>query len=253
MLKLSACIEMIYSDLPFVERIAQVGRAGLRAFEFWGWEDKDIDAIGEAKDKAGVAVASIVGSGGGDLVDPAQRGAFVQGVGKSIETAHRLGCKTLIIVTGNGRAGVPRAAQHHSIVEGLKQAAPLAEAESVTLALEPLNILVDHKGYYLSTSAEGFQILNEVASPNVKLLYDIYHQQITEGNLIANIEAGIKDIAHFHVADVPGRHEPGTGEINYRNVFKRIDALGYQGYVGLEYGPVADAGDTLRHVMELAS
>ena len=253
MLNLSVCIEMIYRDLPFTDRIAQVGQVGIPAFEFWGWENKDIDAIGEAKEKAGLAIASCAGSGGGALVDPAERNAFVEGVGKSVEVAHRLSCKTLIITTGNEQAGVSREDQHQSIVEGLKQAAPLAEAGKVTLALEPLNILVNHKGYYLSTSAEGFQILEEVGSPNVKLLYDIYHQQITEGNLIDHIEAGIQDIAHFHVADVPGRHEPGTGEINYRNVFKKIDALGYEGYIGLEYMPLSDASQTLKHVIGLAS
>jgi len=226
---------------------------GIPAFEFWGWDNKDLDAIDEAKEKAGLAVASCVGSGGGVLVDPTQRAAFVEGVGKSIEVAHQLDCKTLIITTGNELVDVSREDQHASIVEGLKQAAPLAASGKVTLALEPLNILVNHKGYYLSTSAEGFQILEEVGSPHVKLLYDIYHQQITEGNLIANIEAGIQSIGHFHVADVPGRHEPGTGEINYRNVFKKIEALGYKDYVGLEYTPQKEAGETLKHVMALAS
>jgi hydroxypyruvate isomerase len=120
------------------------------------------------------------------------------------------------------------------------------------VVVEPLNVLVDHPGYYLTASAEGFEILDEVGSQAVKLLFDIYHQQITEGNLLANIVPHIKQIGHFHVADVPGRHEPGTGEINYANVFHAIDKAGYEGFVGLEYWPTVPAADTLRTVRALA-
>jgi hydroxypyruvate isomerase len=110
---------------------------------------------------------------------------------------------------------------------------------------------VNHKGYYLATSAEGFEVIREVGSPAVKLLFDIYHQQITEGNLIANIRAGIDLIGHFHTADNPGRNELGTGEINYRNVFKAIEETGYQGF-GLEYAPIADPAETLKGALALA-
>jgi len=116
------------------------------------------------------------------------------------------------------------------------------------LVIEPLNVLVDHPGYYLTTSAEGFEILDEVDSPNVKLLYDIYHQQVTEGNLIATITSHIAQIAHFHVADVPGRHEPGTGEINWVNVLRAIDEAGYAGYVGLEYMPTGATVESLEYI-----
>ena len=126
----------------------------------------------------------------------------------------------MLVTTGNEIEGVRRGNQHQSIVDGLKLAAEILEGAGITFSLEPLNILVNHKGYYLYTSEEGFQIVDQVGSPNVGLLFDIYHQQITEGNLIANITASIDKITHFHVADVPGRHEPGTGEINYRNVLR---------------------------------
>ncbi len=141
---------------------------------------------------------------------------------------------------------------HTSIVEGLGQAAPMVEEAGLFLAVEPLNVLVDHPGYYLTTSEEGFDILGEVGSPNVKLLFDIYHQQITEGNLLDNIIPNIGSISHFHVADVPGRHEPSTGEINYSNVFAAIEKTGYGGYVGLEYGPTGDTAESLKIVQALA-
>lgn len=188
----------------------------------------------------------------GHLVDPTVRNEFIKGVKTSVETAHKLECPTLLVTVGNELEGVPRKKQHESIVEGLREASKIAEKASVTLALEPLNVLVDHKGYYLYSSAEGFEILREVNSSNVKLLYDIYHQQITEGNLIDTITKNIGSIAHFHVGDVPGRHEPGTGEINYANVFKKIDEAGYRGYVSLEFRPLKDPKEALEKVKKLA-
>jgi hydroxypyruvate isomerase len=133
----------------------------------------------------------------------------------------------------------------------LKHVAPLFEAFGVTLIVEPLNILCNHMGYYLASSYEAFGICAEVGSKNIKVLYDIYHQQITEGNLIPTIRKYFDLIGHFHVADVPGRNEPGTGEINYRNVFGAIEALGYDKYVGLEYSPTIDTAETIKKVIDL--
>jgi hydroxypyruvate isomerase len=112
-------------------------------------------------------------------------------------------------------------------------------------------VLVDHKGYYLATSEEGFRMVDVVGSPRVRLLFDIYHQQITEGNLIANITANIGKISHFHVADVPGRHQPGTGEINYLNVFRAIAAKGFTGFLGLEMWPTVDHTKAVRESISL--
>jgi len=187
----------------------------------------------------------------GRLVDYSTRSEFINGLKESLETAHKLECSTLIVTVGNEIAGVPRSKQHESIVKCLREAAGFAEEADVTLVLEPLNVLVDHKGYYLYSSREGFEIVNEVNSPNVRLLYDIYHQQIMEGNLIDTITRNIDLIGHFHVADVPGRHEPGTGEINYANVFRSIEKAGYKGYVGLEFEPLTSSEEALRKVMNL--
>lgn len=247
MAKLSVCIEMVFGELPFEQRIKAVKEAGLSAFEFWGWRKKDLDAILRAKEETGLSLAAMVAEYDQPLTDPTHKDAFVAGVRDSIAAARRLGANTLIVTTGN-ELPTPRPVQHDAIVAGLRAAAPLAEDAGMTLVVEPLNILVNHKGYYLATSAEGFQIVGEVGSPAVKLLFDIYHQQITEGNLIDNITAGIANIGHFHSADVPGRYEWGTGEINYRNVIAAIDKLGYQGYVGLEYRPSTTSVESLARV-----
>ena len=253
MIKYSACIEALYRDLPFIDRIEKVAAVGMKAFEFWGWGNKDIDAIKAAKDEFGLEVATFGADVGGPLVDPSNRDKLPEALKRSAEVAHKLDCQRMLVTTGNEIQGVRRGEQHQSIVDGLRAAAEIVETEGITLCLEPLNILVNHKGYYLYTSAEGFQIIEEVDSPNVGLLYDIYHQQITEGNLIATITANIDKIAHFHVADVPGRHEPGTGEINYRNVFKSISDSGYDGFVGLEFWPECPDDDALKMLLDMTT
>jgi hydroxypyruvate isomerase len=251
MLKFSVCIEALYNKYPFIERIEKVSAIGMKYFEFWGWGNKDIDAIKSAKDKYGLEVAIFGADAGGPLVDPANRIKIADGMKKSAVVAHKLDCKRLILTTGNEIAGVSRNDQHRSIVEGLKIAARIMEDEDLTLCLEPLNVLVNHKGYYLSTSKEAFQIVDEVGSPKVKILYDIYHQQITEGNLIDTITANIDKIGHFHFADVPGRHEIGTGEINYKNVFKSISETKYEGFLGTEYWPIGSDDESLKNIMEM--
>jgi len=251
MLRLSVCIEMIFRELPFLDRIDAVAEAGYHAFEFWSWKTKDLDGILERKRKYGLDIATFSVEHEGRLVDYSTINKFINGLKESIKTAQKLECSTLLVTTGNELPGVPRSKQHGSIVKCLKEAARIAEKAGIVLALEPLNTLIDHKGYYLYSSQEGFEILNEVNSPNVKLLYDIYHQQIMEGNLINTITKHIGQIAHFHVADVPGRHEPGTGEINYINIFRSIEKTGYNGYVGLEFKPLMSSKEALKRVMNL--
>ena len=260
-MKLSVCICMVLREVEFVDRIARVQEAGYGAFEFWGWSGLDLDAVGAAKDATGLELAALCvdssepevkkALGGGSLVNPEVRPAFVAAARETIAVARRLGTSTIIATCGNEQEGLSREVMHQSIVDGLKAVAPAAEDAGVTFVLEPLNTLVDHKGYYLWSSAEGFDICRAVGSPGVKLLYDIYHQQIMEGNLIQNITENIGLIGHFHAADVPGRHEFGTGEINYANVLARIDQAGYDGFVGLEYGPTGDSAESLATIREI--
>jgi hydroxypyruvate isomerase len=251
-LNVSVCIEMLLTDLDLLARPAAVAAAGYSAIELWHWSGKPMDDLQAAADAAGVKIVCFHCEATVPLVNPETTAQWIADAQGSLAEARRRGVSTLIVATGQEIVGLPRAAQHAAIVAGLKGLAPFAEAEGMTLVLETLNILVDHKGYYLCTSDEGFEIVDEVASPAVKLLYDIYHQQITEGNLIARITAGIANIGHFHVADVPGRHEPGTGEINYTNVFAKIAELGYDGHVGLEFTSTTTAAEALAKVKVIA-
>lgn len=250
--RLSVCIDMILTEIPFLERMERIKQIGYTAFEFWAWKNKDVEAIARKRSELGLEVATLMGSGWKHMNTEEARKSFVTEIRESLPVARRLGSKTLIVTTGFEDKRLPRSDQRTGYVAALKAAAPFAEEAGITLVLEPLNTRVDHPMYYLHTAKEGLEIIDEVRSPSVKLLFDIYHHQVMEGNIIEDIKKSIASIAHFHVADVPGRHEPGTGEINYASVFRAIAATNYQGFVGLEYKPSRAAEETLRDVLRLA-
>ncbi len=264
-MKLSACIEMLFREAPFEQRVALAAEAGFAAVEFWGWPGKNLDAIAEATKAAGISAAvCCVGTADpvreaafaeGAMLVPQNAGLYAEMVEETIEAVSPLGIRTLIATTGQQLAGVSREAQCDAVVACLAAAAPVLEKHGFTIVLEPLNTLVDHKGYFLSRAAEAVQILRQVDSPHVQLLYDIYHQQVTEGNLIATITEHIRLIGHIHIADVPGRHQPGSGEINWRNVLGAIHRSGYAGYLGCEYTTSAGLPTlaSAREVLDLAA
>jgi len=241
----SACIEMLFTEVPFVDRIAKAGEAGFDAIEFWNCDDKDLGAIKDAVASAGIRIASFQSNRGGTLIEPSHREKFVSGIAESLEKARELDSGALFLLTdelGDDRSVKFKSTlsfdeKRESVLVGLKAIAPLAEKAGITIVLEPLNTLVDHPGYFLDSVDLGAQLVREVANPKIRLLFDIYHVQVMQGNLIERLREHLDVIGHVHVADVPGRHEPGTGEINYRNVFKSLKEAGYDKTVGFEYVP----------------
>jgi len=246
-LRPSVCVDAVFEGQSIADATKQVKACGINAFEFWGWWDKDISEVIASRDANGLAISACC-TKFISLVDPATREDYLQGLADSIEAAKQLRTQTLISQVGDFRTGVSREEQHQSLVEGLKAAAPMLEAGGVTLVIEPLNELVNHPGYYLIRSDEAFEIIDEVGSANVKVVFDIYHQQISEGHLIHNIVSNIDKIAHFHAAGNPGRHELSHGEINYPKVFAAIQETDYDGFVGLEYWPLQDPQIGLKEV-----
>ena len=182
-LKPSVCIDSVFEGQSFHAACRAVRAAGISAIEFWGWWDKDLDALQEAQQENDLVISACC-TKFISLVNPADRSAYIDGVAASIEAAHRLGTDILISQVGDVRGGVPRAAQHDSLVEGLREVAPLLEQAKITLVIEPLNERVNHPGYYLVRSDEAFQIIDEVNSDLIKVVFDIYHQQISEGDLV---------------------------------------------------------------------
>src|SRR5712692_1672483 len=256
--KLSVRVEALFHDMNLEQMMAKVAEGGYKGFEFGNWRAQDPAVITKLKNKLGLECACLVGNRavnpkGMTLVDPADREGFLAEIKASTEAAKRFESTRLVTLTGNALAGVPREAQHASIVEGLKRAHDVVAPHGVTLIVEPLNTLVDHAGYYLNHTPEAFEIMREVSSPNVKILFDIYHVQIMDGNLIDSIRKNIAAIGHFHVGDVPGMHEPGTGEIQYANVFKAIREAGFRDFVAMEYVPSKDPMATLAEVRSMAA
>ena len=232
----SVCIDAVFERVSSSEAIKTVKQSGIDAFEFWGWWDRDLDSIVTAKQENQMQISACC-TKFISLVDPQLREDYLQGLSDTIQTAKQIDCQTVISQVGDFREGIPRGDQHQSLVDGLRESAKLLEGSGITLVIEPLNELVNHAGYYLIRSDEAFEIIDKVNSPHVKVVFDIYHQQISEGHLIQNITANIDKIGHFHAAGNPGRHELTRGEIHYPSVFDAIRSTNFEGYVGLEYWP----------------
>ena len=248
-MKLSVCIDAVFHGRDFYESMEEVRRSGISAFEFWSWWDKDTDAIRSKSEELGLTVAAFC-TKFISLVDPALHDAYLDGLKESIQTAKKLRCSTLISQTG-ADTGRPREEQLDALIKGLKKCAPCLEQNNITLVLEPLNTKVDHRGYFLSRSDEAFNVIREVGSDHVKLLFDIYHQQITEGDVTRTLRENMSEIGHFHAAGNPGRHELDTGELNYPYIFSEIENSGYKRFVGLEYFPQGDPSGGLRSAVKI--
>ena len=184
------------------------------------------------------------------LTDPQYRNLWVEGLRQSCIAAQRLGVKRLITQVGKD-TGAPREEQHASIVAGLMAGIPILEEYGVTVMIEPLNTYVNHPGYYLWSSAEAFEIIRRVNHPNVKMVYDIYHQQVMEGNIIPSILNNLDCIAHLHGAGHPGRNELQFGENDYHVILAAADKAGYTSAMGLEYQPLLDPMESLKKAKEL--
>lgn len=249
-LRFSVCVETLFADKPFEQRLEYVADLGFPAFEFWTRQGKDMNITLALKMALRLECAAFVASTA-SMVDPAQRLQFLGDVTRAASLAVDLACANLIVTSGPAMPGVPYDEQRWNLVDVLKQAAETAADADVVLVLEPLN-QQDHPGAFLSSSDEGFAIVREVNSPHVKLLFDVYHQQISEGDLTRRLVQNMDLIGHIHVADVPGRHEPGTGEINYEHLFGVLREQGYRGFVGLEYRPRVDAIASLKAVRALS-
>lgn len=262
MTRASISLEMIYRNEPFVDRLDRVADHGFDTVEFGTWSTRDLTAIERRLDENGLSVHQIAATRETPLqpealeralTDPTKQETVVADIEASVETAARLGCPNLVVLVGPALDTYTHEEMYESVVACLREAAPAAEDAGVTLVVEPLNTAVDHPGYFLARSRVGFDIVRDVDSPAVKLLFDVYHQQVTEGNIIDTVTSNLDDIGHVHVADVPGRHEPGTGELNYPNILTALADAGYDGHVGFEYIAAEDDDRALQTIRELVT
>ncbi|GGH81849.1 hydroxypyruvate isomerase [Pullulanibacillus pueri] len=233
--------------LYHLEKIKEHGFHGLEYYSWWNLED--LDQIAKAQERLGVGIIGTC-TKEFNLVDPSKREAYLAGLRETLVACQKLNIPAMITQTGNAIEGVSREQQRSTMVETLKQCAPLLEEAGVILEIEPLNGLVDHAGHYLQRSDEAVSIIDEVDSPNIKLVFDVYHQQITEGNVIRNATQYVERINHYHIADNPGRKQPGTGELNYVNILRAIQETGFDGFVGLECGYTIETDQAIEQFKE---
>lgn len=254
-----ACIDTLYTELPWKERFQAAKDDGFVAIEFWDWRTCDLEATRKAADEAGVIISGFNGDADYSLVDPAHKEKYIDVLKQSIQAAKVLGAKSVTIHSNAvGEGGI--VVNHYddlsdtvklcSMYDMLLVCAKIAEEEEINLNLEALNVTTDHAGNFLRHTQMGAEICRLIGSPRLKLLYDVYHMQINEGCICDTISNYSDQFGHIHIADAPGRHEPGTGEINYKNVLRHLEACGYQGLAGYELFPVTDTATAVRAIME---
>ena len=252
---LSVMLWTVYKDLPFEQRLEKAAEAGYQAVElvkeFENWTDADFRRGNSKKRSLGITFDATAGVWTG-TADPAARDKFVADLKNFLPIAEKLECPAIIVLSGNRVEGLSHDAHHEACIEALKRGADLAAKQKAALLLENIDQEENPK-YYLTSVAEGFEIIRKVNHPNVKFLYDFYHEQIAEGNLIEKLEKNIDLVGLVHIADVPGRHEPGTGEINYANIFRKLAQLKYDRYAAMEFEPAGDPVAALRSARELVT
>ncbi len=249
MTKVSVCIDMMYSYCDFYARPAEVKKCGIDTVEFWKWTGKDLDKITQSGmnvsvfniDSTDEALSYDLSRG---ILNDGRADEFLSALSESIPVYKKLGASSMIVLIGEGKAY-----NEENVLKCLNAAKPLLERENVTIVIEPLND-IDRKGYSMPYAAPVFELIKKADSPNIKMLYDIYHQNMMGDFSITDIKENIDLIGHFHIADAPGRHEPGTGTVDYVSIIKEIQKLPYNGYIGLEYRATKPDCETLGFLKE---
>ena len=257
--KISVMLWTVFRDLPFEQRLQKVAEAGYRNVELVGeyekWSEADFHRVNSARKALGINFDCTAGIKHGVSVPDDREGVLTE-LRQALPIMEQLDCPAMILLSGNRVPGMPLETQHQSCIETLKAAAGVIEGKSING--QPLRLLLEtidpeeNPQYYLTEIAEALQVVASVNHPQVQLLYDFYHQQIAAGNLISNLEKSLPHLGLVHIADVPGRHLPGTGEINYENIFRKLVDLNYTGVVAMEFLPEGDPVAQLRSAREMA-
>ena len=252
MLRLAANLSLLFPQLPFLDRFAAAAKAGFRYVEYqFPYPFGSAQQVADSARAAGVEVvlhnlpAGDAAKGDrGIACQPGRAGEFREGVERAIEYAKAAGCPRLNALAGIAPEGLAREQARETLVENLRYAAGKFKAAGLTLLTEPCNPRTI-PGFFLNTSNQGIEVIDAAGAGNLMLQYDIFHMQIMEGDLARTIERLLPRIGHMQLADVPGRHEPGTGEVNFEFLLRHVDRLGYGGWIGCEYNPLGDTSEGL--------
>lgn len=258
MLKLAANLTFMFTEVPFLERFARARAAGFRYVEFHNPYPfcERLEDIGEAASRAGVAIIHFNLPGGdweagerGIAILPERTDEFREGLVTTIEVAGRLGCGQLNCPLGYPHPDLPQAPQHQTLIDNLRHAAEATAQAGIRLLVEPLNPIT-HSGYPLVNTAQAVALQDAVDHPNLLIQYDFYQMQRSEGELIETLRRHLDRIGFVQLADNPGRHEPGTGEINYRYLFAELERMAFDRFISLEYSPSGRTEDSLQWIRD---
>jgi hydroxypyruvate isomerase len=257
--KLSVMLWTVFTDLPFEQRLEKIAEAGYRNVELVGeyskWSEDDFRRANAKRKELGITFDCTAGIKH-SLCNPDDRAAVIQQLRETLPVMEKLDCPTMILLSGNKVPGLSPEAHHQSCIDTLKAAAVVVEGKTINggpvkLLLETIDPIENPK-VYLTHIDEALEIVQTVNHPQVQLLYDFFHEQIAAGNLIAKLEKALPHLALVHIADVPGRHEPGTGEINYESIVRKLTELNYKGMMAMEFRPTSDPVGKLRAAREMA-
>lgn len=240
---------MMFSEFDFADRIEEVKKCGIDTVEFWKWTNKDIEKIKESGMKVSIfnmdstdeQLSYDLSRG---ILNDGRADEFVLALKESIPVYKELGASAMIVLIGENKAY-----NEENVLKCLTAAKPILEQNNVTLIVEPLNN-IDRAGYSMPYAKPVFELLRKADSPYIKMLYDIYHQNMMGDFDMDEIRKNIDLIGHFHIADAPGRHEPGTGKVDYVSILKEIKTLPYSGYAGLEYRATKSDNETFGFLKE---
>jgi hydroxypyruvate isomerase len=257
-MRLSLCLETIFVHRPFVDRMKAAAALGYPAIEFWDWQSKDLTATREAADRLNLTIAAISGNRQHSLTHPAARPGLLAEMEQVFRVAQHLGCSHAMMLSdilapgGHAVPSPPLSMEEkcESMIEGLRLLVHPAADAGVVLLLEPLNSVLDHRGYFLDGSPMGFDIIREVNNPQVKLLYDIYHMSMMGEDVRVQLGDHFHQVGYLHIADMPGRHEPGTGKIDFRAIAGWLKEARFEGFIGMEFFPLASDDQAARAARE---
>lgn len=259
-MKKCACIDTLFTEIDFYDRFQAAKKSGFEMVEFWSYTDRDLNKIKKSVQDANIVISGFNGDADYSLVDPTHKKKYLQYLKRSLETAKYLGALS-VTVHSNALGDCGIVVNHYdelshttklcSMYDVLLEATKMAEQYDIRLNLEALNITTDHVGNFLVHTDMAVDMVRLINSDYLKILYDVYHMQLNEGKLCDTITKSIDYIGHVHIADAPGRNEPGTGEINYKNIFKCFENLGYKYGIGFELFPKTNTEIAVKAIMEL--
>jgi hydroxypyruvate isomerase len=241
----SVSIKFMWSDLSLPQRARRAAANGFDDVELWDWRGEDIDGLAEACRESGIGIAGFFGHSGAALLDPSQRERLLELLAETVAVAERVGARQLHMFSDDrGPDGfrkhppLTEAAKRRSCVDGLRECVSLVEGKPLELVVEAING-VYVPGYFLHDSGAALELCREIDHPQVTMFFDCYHQQLSGGRLIENLVEALPWVASVHIADVPGRHQPGTGEINFTSIKRALERHGYDRQLTFEVVPVA--------------